>query len=345
MFPYLDSYTSAYWSSPNIKNETLMFVEDKDGTVPPAPLMYSNLSDVKVTSYDQSVEFVNGVDFKLVDGNIFILPNSRIPVWKYHEFFLEKPVENASFPCLEDGYQVYGEGDTFVKTQVCVSYTHTDEWDRFIPPKQEDRLSGFRNRLRKQEPVNIVFYGDSITAGCNVSSLPSVNLYPYMPRWDTLVCEKLKQIYGYSDIIGINTAVGGKTVEWGLENLKDRVISHRPHLAVIAFGMNDPEKTVDEYKGFVEKMVSQLSGTDVILVSPMIPNMQLKWFAGNQIHFEQALDNISQQREWIAVAPVTSVNRAIFERKRFIDTTANNVNHPNDFLARVYAQTLLHILS
>ena len=36
-----------------------------------------------------------------------------------------------------------------------------------------------------------------------------------------------------------------------------------------------------------------------------------------------------------------SVNK---EGKRFQDCTANNANHPNDFMMRIYAQTVLHSL-
>lgn len=30
--------------------------------------------------------------------------------------------------------------------------------------------------------------------------------------------------------------------------------------------------------------------------------------------------------------------------KRFQDCTANNINHPNDFMMRIYAQTVLYTL-
>jgi hypothetical protein len=41
---------------------------------------------------------------------------------------------------------------------------------------------------------------------------------------------------------------------------------------------------------------------------------------------------------------VTSVSKAILERKDFQDTTGNNINHPNDYFYRMYAQTLLQTL-
>ena len=48
-----------------------------------------------------------------------------------------------------------------------------------------------------------------------------------------------------------------------------------------------------------------------------------------------------RKREGTAVVPVTSFNQATLETKQFIDTTGNNVNHPNDFLARAYAHACL----
>lgn len=35
---------------------------------------------------------------------------------------------------------------------------------------------------------------------------------------------------------------------------------------------------------------------------------------------------------------------ALLQRKRYIDMTGNNANHPNKFLISVYAQTILNLL-
>ena len=40
----------------------------------------------------------------------------------------------------------------------------------------------------------------------------------------------------------------------------------------------------------------------------------------------------------IAVADVWSVASYILKTKRYCDVTGNHVNHPNDFMIRVYAQ-------
>ena len=42
----------------------------------------------------------------------------------------------------------------------------------------------------------------------------------------------------------------------------------------------------------------------------------------------------------IGMVDIHQVQLALMERKRFVDMTGNNVNHPNDFMVRVYAQTV-----
>jgi hypothetical protein len=38
---------------------------------------------------------------------------------------------------------------------------------------------------------------------------------------------------------------------------------------------------------------------------------------------------------------MTAVHGSLLSKKSYADMTGNNINHPNDYLARVYAQTLL----
>ena len=41
---------------------------------------------------------------------------------------------------------------------------------------------------------------------------------------------------------------------------------------------------------------------------------------------------------------MTAVHELLLERKSLQDTLSNNVNHPNDFMHRVYAQVALKTL-
>lgn len=41
---------------------------------------------------------------------------------------------------------------------------------------------------------------------------------------------------------------------------------------------------------------------------------------------------------------MTAIHQQLLKTKRFFDMTANNVNHPNDFLIRAYAQLVTTLL-
>jgi hypothetical protein len=46
----------------------------------------------------------------------------------------------------------------------------------------------------------------------------------------------------------------------------------------------------------------------------------------------------------VVVADMTAIHSYMLQSKRFIDMTANNINHPNDFLVRAYAQVVCTML-
>ena len=77
---------------------------------------------------------------------------------------------------------------------------------------------------------------------------------------------------------------------------------------------------------------------EILLVSPMLPNPEVKMTEGNQASYEAEL--LSLETEGVAAAPVTTMYQYLMKNKRYYDMTGNNVNHPNDFVARLYAQVL-----
>ncbi|MBX2924337.1 MAG: hypothetical protein KF746_19200 [Chitinophagaceae bacterium] len=46
----------------------------------------------------------------------------------------------------------------------------------------------------------------------------------------------------------------------------------------------------------------------------------------------------------IAIADMTAVHEELLRHKAYQDMTGNNVNHPNDYLARWYAQVISALL-
>jgi len=339
-----EAYMTPVWEGDTVYNETLMFVADKNGNVPPAPLLYTPTEVLSVRSFDLKTEYTPGVDYTVENGCIMLTENSRIYKWSYLDYYPAAAIPGRTFDKTGGGFLSFGEGDTYYKTQVAVTYRHADTWKGIIPRYKGDVLKNTVAKLENGEKLTIVYYGDSITTGANSSNLNA----PYAPIWTQLVTQTLAAKFNDPNITEINTAVGGTNAAWGADNVKDRVIAYNPDLVVIAFGMNDAKTCKLKYGYEIGKIIREVrkanKNAEFILVSPMHPNKEANGFYGNQKQFERVLNKIAGFRSGVAVAPVWSMHSAILEHKRYYDMTGNNVNHPNDFMARIYAQTVAALL-
>ncbi|NLX92320.1 MAG: SGNH/GDSL hydrolase family protein [Clostridiales bacterium] len=339
-----EAYMSPIWLGDIVYNETLMFVEDENGTMPPAPLLYAPDEILSVRSFDLTVEYEQNIDYTVQNGCIVLTENSRIFKWSTLDYYPTSAVSGGTFDKTGGGFIAFGEGDTFFKTQVAVTYRHTDRWRGIVPCNIGDRLQKTRSKLANGEALTIIYYGDSITTGANSSNAQA----PFAPIWTTLITQSLAENFGNTNITEINTAVGGTNAEWGAKNAKELVAAYRPDLVVIAFGMNDAHTSNTKYAHNIGKIICAArkanKDAEFILVSPMQANKEVKGFYGNQHKFECVLRQFECFDKGIAVAPVWSMHTYILRKKRYYDMTGNNVNHPNDFLARVYAQTVTALL-
>ncbi len=156
----------------------------------------------------------------------------------------------------------------------------------------------------------------------------------------------------------INTAIGGWTTEQGRDNaeahINDFAEQYGCDLLVLGFGMNNGYTKADALAEILKTTVmatrTAAPDADVLLISTMLPNIHVEVAAGygvaTQHTFEAAMIELANKLYTengigCAVAPMTSVSESILNVKRYRDTSANNINHPNDFMSRAYAQTLM----
>ena len=114
-------------------------------------------------------------------------------------------------------------------------------------------------------------------------------------------------------------------------------------------GGSNMEKFTASITDLVGKVQSACPETETVLVATMLPHFRVTGFYGKQYQHEDALkDLILNSTELntskIAVAEVTSAHKYVLEHKEYYDMTGNNVNHPNDFLARIYAMVILRTM-
>lgn len=370
----LDTYMRPVWEGRVVHNETVMFIGENDSV----SLLYPADEILSVRSYDLMTEYEQGVDYAYCNGKIALLEGSRIPAIAISAYYADVDGEwylqtkHNGMPT--DTY--WGEGTTMTQWQVAVTYTHSQYWSDDIPASYADRYEKLRTKLENGENVTFVFYGDSITYGANSSAM--IGVEPFAPTWPVMFTQYVAQKYSYrveyialpientpvppkepsvygdkGVITYINASVGGWGTETGSGNMEmyinQFVRQYGCDLFVVAYGMNNSDASAEGIAMLHQMMIEKVHNVDrdtcAVMVSTMVPNPEAlgHWY-GNQDTFEaemiKSADECWQDGIPCAVAPVTSMSLSVLESKRFCDYTGNNINHPNDFMARIYAQTL-----
>jgi len=342
----LGTYVTPYWEGNVVYNESVYTLGNPDGSIDPIAMMYYADKIIDVRSPDLKTQYTEGVDYALEDGKIVILAGSAITIQSYSRFYLSSPIANKSFERLDGSYLFFSEGVTFHSRQIAVTYVHLDEWEGPVPEEKGYKLPKLLDKLRNKENVKIVFTGDSITQGANSSG--GINVEPFAPKYIDMFCEQLSAVYG-STITSVNSSEGGQISAWGLLNIQSNVIDYEPDLVVIAFGMNDgtasnrvaPSTYHDNVLGMINAVRAVNPDCEFILISSMMPNPDLKLFTLYQQDYPAELLDIESSVSGVAVADVNEMHRYVMTKKRYFDMTGNNVNHPNDFVARLYTQTMM----
>lgn len=343
----LDKYMQPYWSSEVIYNESVMPLEHFDGEIKPISLMYDIGAIVSVKSSSLETVYEENKDYIVEDGKLKILSTGAIETVEYEFMY---PTENEAiinsnsvFPDRTHGYMYFSEGDVFHNMQLAVTYVPKDVWQGEIPKSKAHLLPKTMDKLSAGEELNVVVYGDSISVGANSSKF--VKAKPYCENYFEMLFHSLEKQYG-SKIVFDNPSIGGKDSNWGAENAKELVADKSPDLVIIAFGMNDGSIGVSNaiFKMNIRTIMDTVSQSnpncEYILVAPMIQNKD--WpNAAKQALFRIPLNEL--EKEGCAVADVTSLHEYLLTRKRYVDMTGNHVNHPNDFLVRLYAQVIYEL--
>ncbi|MBR6005762.1 MAG: SGNH/GDSL hydrolase family protein [Clostridia bacterium] len=372
-----NTHVAAFDMGGLVKDETAAFIyhdEEKQ-------LLFDIESVVSVKSSDGKTVYKQGVDYVLRNGKLALTENTSIPVMTPEIYYSdgEEPYLKVLKPDGTESPCYFNASGTMGRHQVCVTY-RTNNKSRILPVCN-GRFERFLRLLESGEDATVLFYGDSITYGANASLVH--NLPPYSPPYTIMFVCALAEIYGYcvkfalpeaentycgpfpeppagkrGTITFVNTAVGGWNSEDGIVNLgthiTPQVKKHGCDLFVLAYGMNDGGRSPCETAANCEKIarhVLSISKTaSVMLVSTMLPNPDALhgWYA-NQPFQETELEKLAKKLNGEGTpcdaAKMTSVSAKILERKKFIDISGNNINHPNDYFSRVYAAVLLQTLA
>ena len=343
-------FLASLFDGDKVYDETFLPLEGEE-----ISLLYPIKSVISVTDFGLEKEYKENIDYIVKDGKLIIPKGSNIPTLKLDDYYVKAPAEvpiifdpsRSPYKFNETRYLIFGEGSYMIDKQIAISYIHDGNWNLFRQTSQKEKLLSFFKKLENKEPVTMVFYGDSITVGCNASGTEyGGNKSPYLESWPVMVHKYLEEKY-QNTINYVNTAVGGMTSDWGRDNYNERVNQYKPDILVLAFGMNDGGFPVEKHMENIKEIIQGVKKTNpdvlIVLVATTVPNYESNWFTdGTHTKFIEEYKKLDLTN--IAICDMTSMHLDLLKRKKFKDMTGNNINHPNDFLIRVYAQSVLTVM-
>ena len=333
-------YLQPFWKSDTVFNELVLL----SGVNSTANLMYKPKQIIKVTNYDFSKNFVANTDFTI---------NGRT--------ITQKSAQISATYATKGGVKGNGQSNGLLNTNptswTCVSYIpdRSDWRANAILGNKGNLLPKTMAKLKNKQPVVIQAYGMSITAGLNVSGFAGDDknfkpTKPYMHSYVDLLGEGLLAKFG-GNITMINGSCGGKTVSWIDQYCVSMVNPNNPDLVILDMGMNDIWGTTNA--SFKSSMISCISkikkdcpNAEFILIGNMLPDVNSIGSPSNgDVLMYGFLSQLkSLEANGIAVMDMTSMSDTIYRRKGAKHCTSNSL-HPNDYLARWYAQGLLETLN
>jgi lysophospholipase L1-like esterase len=356
-------YLRPYWEGNQIYNETVLMYKNPDNTIT-GTLLYDAVKVQAVRNSSLDTLYKEGADYTVSGDTITLPAGSDITYLTSAEVYSN--VWQTNYMLMSDGrfVSLYPVGyKDYYQPCIVVTYTHNHTgFGSFVPPPfDESRLPKTIAKLKNGQSLKIVAYGDSITVGANGSGFD--NIPPKMPNYPTLVQQKLHKVYPSATISLVNTAVGGKSSNWGcyvekdednnidINNARDRVAAYSPDLVLISFGMGDAHSvnkfSPDTVKSNIASIIATVRLTrpdcEFIIVTAMNANPLVPGFVGSgQDKYPEVLKTLEETG--VVVADVNTAHGVLLQKKSFISIGGNSVNHPNDFVYRLYAQVILNLL-
>jgi len=332
---HLDKWMRPFWRSDTIFSETVLLLS-KNNSPAGGDLLYTPGRIISVTNFGLDTLYQAGRDYRVIGRTIYGQPHSLMPSRQDTSF---DRAHNLAWYDLQSQW-------------VSVTYTRQNDWIGPVPSFKGSLLPRTISRLRDRLPLTLLAYGMSITRGMDVSGYDSVR--PYMPTYMDLFAMSLKNAWPGSHIALLNAGLPGATVSWGAEHVSELVTPFHPDLTVIDFGMNDfwrmaPGDFGDSVKSIIRKVRAADPAAEFILLAniPFDPDYVLSSDKYRSYYMENLAGYSSVLKELegpgIACLDMYAIGEAIYRRKKAKDCLANPL-HPNDYLARWYAQSLTALL-
>ncbi|WP_339718128.1 SGNH/GDSL hydrolase family protein [Cyclobacterium amurskyense] len=312
----------------DIQGESLVLAANK-----PGKLSFDSLVENSVvvrSTYQrfnpESKVYIEGADYTVdyANGEISRTPDSSIPDYSKHVLYGKKDFDHREYPD-------YSNHSYFI----WVDYATKNGARLALPNDQSKYLSNSRQKLESGEPLSIVSYGNSITAGGEASSTDL--------RFQYLYGNYLKSIFPKAKVTIEDVSISGYSSSEGIKWWDTYIGKTTPDLVLVGWGMNDHNigsNTPEQYKkNLIELvgMIKERKNAEVIIYSTFPPNHEWHYGSHSMELFAEAAKQAALEAN-CAYVDVYSTWMKVLERKDQSSLLGNNINHPNDFGHWLYEQ-------
>jgi lysophospholipase L1-like esterase len=258
-------------------------------------------------------------------GTIARTPTSRIPDFATNVLYGKADFDHSKFP---------GYGN--LPFTVYVDY-ESDAIRQLAQPVRTELLPNTAKKLREGQSLKIISFGDSITAGGEASQ----KSLQYPERY----ADELRRRFPKATIEVENGATGGDTTREGLQRLEVKVLTRKPDLVLVAFGMNDHNiggTPIPEFKANLKQMIDRIrsaTGAETMLLSTFPPNPKWHFSSHRMEQYATATKETADEAK-VTYVDVFDVWQSVLQRKDPPSLLANHINHPNDFGHWLYLEAL-----
>lgn len=358
----VQKYTSPVWKGNIVYNEAVYPIKGRDGSTA-YTLMYTPEKVESVYDATFSKLYREGIDYTVEGNQLIILPGGSIPTVEYTYIHPTSNPYNYGWDRYynrtaagDRKWEYWGQSPEFFAGYLNVTYTHNDTWKGWTPENKANALPVTNRKIQNNEKMNVVFFGDSITGGANSSSYR--NLYPFAEYWNEQIIRKLKETYGCTNISAYYSSEGGSSASGMVSTLDKNVIQYAPDLVFIAFGMNDcmnesqdsdgsEGRVREQYKNAINQMIQQVRRQYPNCEFVLVPSFYGNIYCHYRSYYDACRDvlvELENTYSGVVCADVTSMHASLLEYKDYLDFSGDNMCHPNDFMARLYAQVCLETI-
>lgn len=364
---YKNAMSAPYWKGNVMYNELSLPILYENGEVY-AKLYYTPTKVFAVKDQKLEKTYEEGKDYVVDKENkkLVIPKGSSIPALYEKADEGENPPEGFAYTTgmpnnidlytiwnLGTGNFVYTESAYFYGKYLSVSYAYdVEDLDTSVFAKYDaTTLTAVRNKLKNGEEISLVTIGDSITEGCS-STGDNLHVAPNTSCYAKQIKTELERVYG-AKVKLTNIGKGGSESKWPLSGEGSAALGKAkeaaPDLCIIAYGMNDSSSQVspvaydDNIRSIIREIKNVSENCEFILVNSFPCNPLYERDATLFDGYLKKLNKIAAEDEGghIVVADMQKVGKYYMQTKKYCEISSSNVNHPNDFLHRVYAMNIV----